>query len=78
GILAEFLLLKLDVHGILVSVGSACSLDERESGSPIIEALGKKELKESSIRFSFGRFTTEKELKKAVETFCRLAQNMVK
>ena len=49
GILAEFLLLKLDVHGILVSVGSACSLDERESGSPIIEALGKKELKESNL-----------------------------
>lgn len=73
GILSEFLLLKLDSEGVLVSVGSACSHDERESGSPVIRALGKPELAESTIRFSFGRFTTADEIKRAVEIFARVA-----
>jgi cysteine desulfurase len=73
GILSEFLLLKLDAEGVLVSVGSACSHDERESGSPVIRALGKPELAESTTRFSFGRFTTADEIKRAVEIFARVA-----
>lgn len=77
GVLSEFLALKLDREGVLVSVGTACSYDERESGSPIIKALGKDELKESTIRFSFGRQTTEKELNRAIDLFCQSVQNMV-
>lgn len=69
GALSEFLLLKLDKLGVIVSVGSACSYDERESGSPVIAALGKKELRESTLRFSFGRFTTKKDLDEAIKVF---------
>ena len=78
GILSELLLLKLDREGVLVSVGTTCSLDERVSGSPVITALGKPELAESTLRFSFGRFTTEREVKEAVEIFCRLGLKVIK
>ncbi len=76
--LSEFIVLKLDSEGVMVSVGSACSNDERESGSPVIMALGKKDLSESTIRFSFGRFTTRGEIKKAGEIFCRVAKDVLK
>ena len=76
--LSEFLLLKLDKEGVLVSVGTACSFDEKVSGSPIIRAIGKPELSESTLRFSFGRGTSEKELKIATEIFCREARNLIK
>jgi cysteine desulfurase len=78
GLLGEFILLKLDKEGIAVSVGTACSLDEKESGSPIIKALGKDELKESTLRFSFGRQTTKKDIFKAAKIFCLSIQNMLK
>ncbi len=71
--LSELVLLKLDREGLMVSVGSACSLDERVSGSPVITALGKKALAESTLRFSFGRHTTLDEVKTATEIFCRIA-----
>lgn len=77
-ILSEFLTLKLDQENVLVSVGTACSLDERESGSPVMRAINKDELKESTIRISSGRFTSKKDLHRAIEIFCRVAQNMVK
>jgi cysteine desulfurase len=76
--LSEFILLKLDNEGVMVSVGTACSLDERTSGSPVIRALGKVELAESTIRVSMGKFTTEDEIKSAIEIFCRILSNMVK
>lgn len=69
GILSELLLLKLDKNGLMVSVGSACSYDERESGSPIISAIGKNDLKESTLRFSFGRNTDKKDVERAKEIF---------
>jgi cysteine desulfurase len=78
GTLAEFMLLKLDRAGIMASVGSACSNDGRISGSPVIRALGKKDLAESTLRFSFGRFTTASDIKRAAEIFCKIAQSMVK
>lgn len=78
GVLAEFLVLKLDREGILASVGTACSLDERISGSPVIREMGKPELAESTIRFSFGKFLDEKLVKKAVEIFCSETKKMLK
>lgn len=78
GVLAEFLLLKLDRAGVLVSVGSACSYDEKVSGSPTIRALGKESLAESTIRVSFGRATTLKDIDRAIKLLCRELQNMVK
>jgi len=78
GILSEFLLLKMEKEGVLASVGSACSYDEKTSGSPVIRAIGRTELSESTVRFSFGRMTTKREINRATDIFCRNSQNMVK
>lgn len=78
GILAEFVLLKLDRAGVLASAGSACSLDGRESGSPVIRAIGKADLSESTLRFSFGRFTSPEDAKLAAKIFCQTIRSVVK
>lgn len=69
GILSEFVVLKLSTLGVLASVGTACSMDEKTSGSPVIRSIGRGELAESTIRISFGKFSTESEVKKASEIF---------
>jgi len=65
GVEGESLLLGL--RGIAVSSGSACSSGSDEA-SYVLRALGRSDqLAGSSIRFSFGRFTTVAEVDTAVE-----------
>ncbi len=78
GILAELVVLKMEKEGVLASVGTACSTDEKVSGSPVIVALGRRELSESTIRFSFGKFSTQSDLNRAREVFCRTCSSVVK
>ncbi len=59
------LLMKL--HGLAVSTTSACT-SSRQASSHVLLALGLSHADaQSSLRFSFGRFTTEDEVKKAVK-----------
>lgn len=64
-ILPELLVLALDQAGVLVSAGPACNSN-------------KPEPRETPVRFSFGRFTTKKDVEQAVEIFCRVVQSMLK
>jgi cysteine desulfurase len=58
----EGLLINLDMQGIAVSTGSACSSGSLEP-SPVIRALGRDdELARGAIRFSFGRYNSEEDL----------------
>lgn len=58
----ESILINLDLSGIAVSSGSACSSGSLEP-SHVILALGvKEELAHSSIRFSLGKDTTKEEM----------------
>jgi cysteine desulfurase len=76
----EALLINLDMAGIAVSTGSACSSGSLDP-SPVIRALGREDdLARGAIRFSFGRQNTQADvdqvlehLPKAVETLRRLA-----
>jgi cysteine desulfurase len=62
----ESILLRLDLHGIAVSTGSACSSGSLEP-SHVIMALGvDAEIAHSSIRFSLGRENTDKDVEKTV------------
>jgi cysteine desulfurase len=62
GIEGEGLLISLDMQGIAVSTGSACSSGSLEP-SPVIRALGRDdEQARGAIRFSFGRFNTAEDV----------------
>jgi cysteine desulfurase len=63
----EGLLINLDLEGVAVSTGSACSSGTLEP-SPVIRALGvDDETARGSIRFSFGKDNSVDEIEYAVE-----------
>ena len=66
-ILPEFLVLKLDHAGVMVSAGPACN-----SNKPV--AHGVHGMDSVPVRFSFGKFTTEKEIKTATETLIKICK----
>ncbi len=72
----EGLLINLDLQGIAVSTGSACSSGTLEP-SPVIRALGHNdELARGSIRFSFGKDNTEAEVDYVIESLQRAVTNL--
>ena len=63
----EALLLNMDLHGVAVTSGSACSSGSMEP-SHVLRAIGHDEkTARSSIRFSLGKSTTEDEIVAAAE-----------
>lgn len=75
---ADSLLINLDLQGIAVSTGSACS-----SGSPqpshVLRAMGFSDNHiRNSIRFSLGRYTTKQEILKTVKIIRAIADRASK
>lgn len=67
GVRAEVILHTLEEKGIYVSAGSACS-SNKPSISGTLQSIGlKKELLDSTVRFSFSMHTTKEELDYALE-----------
>lgn len=81
----EGLLINLDLQGVAVSTGSACSSGSLEP-SPVIRALGRDdELARGAIRFSLGKDNTAEDveyvlkvLPQAIENLRRLAPSYSK
>jgi cysteine desulfurase len=74
----EGLLINLDMQGIAVSTGSACSSGTLEP-SPVIRALGRDDdLARGAIRFSFGRFNSKNDLEALVEVLPSSIENLRK
>lgn len=72
----ESILFSLDLAGIAVSSGSACSSGSLEP-SHVLLALGlPEELAHGSIRFSFGKHNTIEEVDYAVETIKSAVQRL--
>jgi cysteine desulfurase len=67
GVDADSLLIALDLKGLSVSAGSACSSGATEP-SHVLTAMGlKRNRARASIRFSLTRMTTEEEVNEALE-----------
>jgi cysteine desulfurase len=61
----EMLLFKLDIEGVCASGGSACS-SGASKGSHVLAAIHHPD-ERTGVRFSFGKFTTEDEIRFAAE-----------
>ena len=74
----EGLLINLDMQGIAVSTGSACSSGSLEP-SPVIRALGRNdELARGAIRFSFGKENTLEDVEYVLEMLPKAVENLRK
>ena len=71
GVSGETLLFRLDLDGVAVSVGSACSSGTL-TPSPAILALGfPKEQAKGAVRFSLSRFTSAEEIDRVLDLLPR-------
>jgi cysteine desulfurase len=72
----EGLLINLDLQGVAVSTGSACSSGSLEP-SPVIRALGRSdELARGAIRFSFGKDNTPEDVEYVLEVLPQAIENL--
>lgn len=73
GVRSEVLLHALEERGIYVSSGSACSSNKKLPVSTVLKEIGmKRDLLDSTLRFSFSRFNTEEELSYCIEVLKEL------
>ena len=64
---AQDLLMEFDLNGVAISSGSACSARATKQ-SHVLKAIGLNAQKiKSSLRFSFGKFTTKEEINRALK-----------
>ncbi len=74
----EGLIINLDLQGVAVSTGSACSSGSLEP-SPVIRALGRNdELSRGAIRFSFGKDNTGGNVHYLLEVLPKAIENLRK
>ncbi len=72
----EGLIIGLDMQGICVSSGSACSSGQTEP-SHVLKAIGIPiELAKGSIRFSLGRENTDEEIDKVLEVLPKVVERL--
>ena len=72
----EGLLINLDLQGVAVSTGSACSSGTLEP-SPVIRALGvSDEIARGSIRFSFGKENTDADVDYTIEVLVQSVERL--
>ncbi|MGH7884431.1 MAG: cysteine desulfurase family protein, partial [Thermodesulfobacteriota bacterium] len=72
----ESLVMNLDLEGIAVSTGSACSEGNVDPSHVLLAmGLGKKEAI-SSLRISFGKFTEQNEIEKIIEVLPKIVERI--
>ena len=72
----ESMLLNLDLEGICASTGSACSSGSLEA-SHVLLAMGlKHEQAHGSLRFTMGKWTTEKDIDRVLEVLPGIVQKL--
>lgn len=73
----ENILFCLDLKGICVSTGSACSAGA-VTPSHVISAIAGEERAKSAVRFTFGKYNTREEVEKTVEALKEIVSQIRK
>ena len=75
-IIEDEVLIALDLEGIAVSTGSACSSGTLEP-SHVLKAMGLATHRtQNSLRFSLGLFSTQEEVDRVIEVLPRLVEKL--
>jgi len=72
----ESMLLNLDLEGICVSTGSACSSSSLEPSHVLLATGLSPEQAHGSLRFSLGRWTTEEDIDRVLEVLPRVVARL--
>jgi cysteine desulfurase len=67
GLNSDFAVIQLDEYGVHSAAMTSCAGSKGILKSEILQAMGKEECAGSSLRFSFGRNTTQKEITRAIK-----------
>ena len=79
GTSVEAMLVNLDLAGVAVSSGSACTAGSIEPSHVLVAMFGKQsERLTNSIRFSFGFTTTKEEVSKTAEEIVKIVKRLKK
>lgn len=73
GVRAEVMLHALEEKEVYVSAGSACSSHDKKTSGTLISIGLKKEIAESTIRISFGKYNTKEE----IDTFIKILDEIL-
>jgi cysteine desulfurase len=76
GVDGETLLMYLDREGLAVSHGSACSSGALEPSRVLLQMGVPLPEARSSIRFSFGRYTSEAEIRSAIKSIIKVVHKL--
>lgn len=77
GLDGEMLVLGLDVEGLCVSTGSACSSGTVKPSRVLLEMGLTPDRARGAVRFSLGRTTTESEIDRAIDLVVRVTRRMM-
>jgi cysteine desulfurase len=71
----EMLMISLDMEGLAVSGGSACTSGSWEA-SHVLRALYGDDALPAAVRYSFGRTTTEEQVERAARITARVVERL--
>ena len=75
----ESLLVNMDLAGLAVSSGSACTAGSIDPSHVLVAMFGKESDRiTNSVRFSFGIFNTEEQIEKAAEETSKIIRRLAK
>ncbi|CAH0232842.1 cysteine desulfurase family protein [Peribacillus sp. Bi134] len=75
----ESMLVNMDLAGVAVSSGSACTAGSIDPSHVLVSMFGKdSERTKNSIRYSFGLNNTEEEVRQAAETTVKIVNRLVR
>ncbi len=72
------LVMALDLEGVAISNGSACSSGKIEISHVLRAMQLPKEIQRSAVRISLGRFTTEEDIDRAIAALKKVTHNKLK
>lgn len=78
GVEGESLMLMLDLKGISVSTASACASGSLKPSHVLMATQHDQEMAHGSLRFTLGKYTTEKEIKTVLNVLPSIVQKLRK